>query len=847
MTKVLERGSSSSDRRELIDRLLKAKGIKLPETQTIPKRRTGKPCPLSFAQERLWFVEQLYPGSPTYNLCRALVLTGRLDVGALKRSLNRIVARHEVLRTCFFQQAGSPFQHVIEKLELELPVIDLSELTSEQRRQQSHRISTAEVNRGFDLSQAPLLRAILIREAEQEHILVVTMHHISSDGWSVGVMVRELGEIYRAEVEGRDAKLEELEVQYGDYAEWQREWLKGEVLEKELGYWREQLADAPHIINLPTDYPRRETLSARGSHQQFFLDDSFSETIRALASEEAATPFMVLMSTFQLLLYRYSGQDCFLIGADVAGRNRAQTEPLIGFFVNMLVTRADLSGDPTFRGLLRRVRDMAVAAYAHQDMPFDKIVEELQPARSLSYTPLFQVVFNFNSALNALNLSLELPGLQISPQPYDFDLVRFDLSLYMNAVGRGFLGAWKYRVDLFKPETIQRMNARFEALLREVVARPDARLSTFDLLHEDEKREQAETKKQIRASSFTKFKKAAPKPLTAEKRSLVTTGLLASGQLLPLVVRPAVGDVDLISWAGENLAFIEESLLKHGAILFRGFGLTSHAELERFAHVTSQGLIDYSEPTSPRTEVGQKIYTSTDYPASQWIELHNEMSYSHNWPGKIYFFCATAAEAGGETPIAFSRKVLNLLDPKIVSAFAKKKVMYLRNYGEGLGLTWQHVFNTTDRSVVEAQCKRAGIEFEWRDDERLRTRQVHDALARHPKTAEELWFNQAHSFHVSALAPEVRQSLLSLFKEDDLPSNAYYGDGSPIEESVIKEICHVYREAAVCFAWQKGDLLMVDNMLVAHGRAPFTGSRRILVAMAERIEARSLTLCKSTL
>ena len=475
MTKVLERASSSSNRRELIDRLLKAKGIKLPDAQTIPRRPEGKPCALSFAQERLWFVEQLFPGSPAYNLCRALCLTGQLEVAALKRSLNRIVARHEVLRTCFLQRAGSPFQQVLETLELDLPLIDLSELTSEQRRQQSHRISTAEANRGFELSRAPLLRALLIKEADQDHVLVVTMHHIISDGWSIGVMVRELGEIYRAEIEGREAKIEELQVQYGDFAEWQREWLKGEVLEREMEYWKEQLSDAPHILNLPTDYPRRETLSARGSTQQFFLDESFSEAIRALGSEEAATPFMVLMSAFQLLLYRYSGQDNFLIGADVAGRNRAQIEPLIGFFINMLVTRADVSGDPTFRGLLRRVRDMAIAAYAHQDMPFDKIVEELQPARNLSYTPLFQVVFNFNSALN---LSLELPGLQIRSQPYDFDLVRFDLSLYMSAVGRGFVGSWKYRADLFKPETIQRLNARFEALLREVVARPDARLST---------------------------------------------------------------------------------------------------------------------------------------------------------------------------------------------------------------------------------------------------------------------------------------------------------------------------------------------------------------------------------
>src|SRR6185369_16934887 len=219
--------------------------------------------PLSFAQERLWFLSQLDGANVAYNVPSILKLTGPLDEGALKRSLNRIVARHEVLRTSFVQQAGTPFQQVLPSLELQVPVIDLSELTSEQRRQQSHRISSAEANRGFDLSRAPLLRTLLIREAEQEHVLVVTMHHIISDGWSIGVMVRELGEIYRAEIERREAKIEELQVQYGDYAEWQREWLKGEVLEQELGYWKEQLADAPHILDLPTDYPRRETLSAR--------------------------------------------------------------------------------------------------------------------------------------------------------------------------------------------------------------------------------------------------------------------------------------------------------------------------------------------------------------------------------------------------------------------------------------------------------------------------------------------------------------------------------------------------------------------------------------------------------
>lgn len=314
---------------------------------------------------------------------------------------------------------------------------------------------------------------------------------------------------------------------------------------------------------------------------------------------------------------------------------------------------------------------------------------------------------------------------------------------------------------------------------------------------------------------------------------LVETGYLQPGDRLPLVVQPAVNGVNLIAWVTNNREFIETHLLEHGAILFRNFDVHEVAEFERFIGAISGRLLDYSYRSTPRRQVSGKIYTSTEYPASQSIPLHNENAYSRNWPMKIWFFCIRPAEGGGETPIADSRRVYERIGSKIKERFVGKKLVYVRNYGSGLDLPWQNVFQTTDKSEVEEYCRIVGMEFEWIDEDRLRTRQLCQAVATHPRTGERVWFNQAHLFHVSRLAVEVRGSLLSTLKEEDLPRNVYYGDGSPIEASVLDEICEKYEQEAITFPWQQGDILMLDNMLTAHGRRPFVGQRKVVVGMAE--------------
>jgi alpha-ketoglutarate-dependent taurine dioxygenase len=310
--------------------------------------------------------------------------------------------------------------------------------------------------------------------------------------------------------------------------------------------------------------------------------------------------------------------------------------------------------------------------------------------------------------------------------------------------------------------------------------------------------------------------------------ALVNERLLDSERSLPLLIEPALHGVSLPEWAGSNREFIKQRLQRHGAILFRGFNLSSVDEFELLLRSVAGDLLEYSYRSTPRTQVSGRIYTSTEYPAHQSIPLHNEMSYTRSWPMMLGFFCLEVAAEGGETPIADSRRVFSLIDPAVRDRFARKQVMYVRNYGEALDLSWQNVFQTEDRSMVEDYCRSAGIEFEWKSDNELRTRQVCQAVATHPDTGEHVWFNQAHLFHVSSLGEQMRESLLST---EELPRNACYGDGSPIEDAALAEIRSAYDRETVVFSWQQRDVLLLDNMLAAHGRRPYRGSRTIVVGM----------------
>ncbi|MGW0709713.1 amino acid adenylation domain-containing protein [Streptomyces sp. NPDC002643] len=466
----------SPARRALLERLMRQRGTA--PAQAIVRRSDSGKAPLSFAQQRLWFLDELEPGTPHYNVYEAVHMAGRLDVTALEAALDRLLTRHEVLRTVFESGGGEPVQVVGDAAGFGLPVVDLSGEGDPQAVARERAVR--EARRPFDLEQGPLFRAVLLRLGELEHVLLVTMHHIVSDGWSLGVLVGELTALYGAFAEGRTDPLPELPVQYADYAVWQRDHLRGEAAEHHLTYWRRQLADAPDLLDLPADRPAPARPTRRGRRRSFVVDAELTAALREVGQQERATPFMVLLSAFKVLLSRYSGQNDICVGTPVAGRSRAETEGLIGFFVNTLVLRSQITANASFRELLRDIREVTLNAYEHQELPFERLVEELRPVRDPSRTPLFQVMFILQ---NAPVPPVELPGLRLQQLPIDNNTAKFDLTLSLTEAPDGSInGAVEYSEDRFDADRIDRLTEHYLHLLRGVVATPDVAVARLGIL-----------------------------------------------------------------------------------------------------------------------------------------------------------------------------------------------------------------------------------------------------------------------------------------------------------------------------------------------------------------------------
>ncbi len=452
-----------------------------------PVRRAARdrPPPLSFAQESLWYLDQLGPRQATFNVSAALRVVGSLDLGALRRAFDEVVRRHEALRTAFASIDGRPVQVIAPSQPVPLEVVDLSGFPPEERRAEAERQAEEETRRPFDLATGPLFRASLFRLDEGDHAVLLTMHHIITDGWSFGVAAGELAALYGAFREGRPSPLPEPAIQYADYALWQREWLRGEAKERLLDYWRRHL-DGVRPLELPTDRPRPPVRSARGDLRWFSLPRGLSDSLAELGRREGATPFMTLLAAFQLLLARSSEQETFAVGSPIANRNRAEVEGLVGYFINMLALRADLSGNPTFRELLGRVREAALGGYEHQDLPLELLVEALHPERDASRTPLFQAMFVLQN-----NQMPDVVPAGLTLEPFGGSgtgTAKFDLSLAMAETPEGLVGSLEYATDLFDGSTIDRMLGRFRGLLEAVVADPDRRASDLDLATADDSR-----------------------------------------------------------------------------------------------------------------------------------------------------------------------------------------------------------------------------------------------------------------------------------------------------------------------------------------------------------------------
>ncbi|NJK50531.1 condensation protein [Candidatus Gracilibacteria bacterium] len=464
----------SPEQRKLFELHLKKKNLSSVKTQSIPKREDVSLLPLSFHQQRLWILHQLDPDSPAYNIPIAILLEGVLNVKALEQSLNQIRQRHEVLQTCFKLFEGKPVQEKVIDLVLKLPTIDLRKLSENKQQQLVQNLAKEEAQRPFDISQEPLLRVKLLQLSETRYLMLFTMHHIVSDAWSRGVVIRELVALYEAICSSQPSPLPELPIQYADFAAWQKQWLQGEVLESQLAYWKKQLGGNLPVVNLPTNRPRLELQSFRGSKQSTRFPQSLTEELKFFSQQQKVTLFTTLLAGFYILLNWYTKDDDIVIGTDVANRHLTETEDLIGFFINQLVLRANLSGNPTFQDFLMQVRQITLDAYAHQDLPFDKLVEALNPERKLSRSPLFQIKFVLQ---NTPIPSLELSALSVSVlDEVDNGTATLDLFIAIIEQKEGMLATVQYNTDLFNVDSIKQLLKDFEMVLNIIIKMPNYRL-----------------------------------------------------------------------------------------------------------------------------------------------------------------------------------------------------------------------------------------------------------------------------------------------------------------------------------------------------------------------------------
>ena len=470
-------------KKRLYELLLQEGGVRVSE-QVIRPRRESHFLPLSFAQQRLWLLDQIDPGQVAYNMSSGLRFRGELDVNALEASLNEIVRRHEILRTSFRAIGGEPRQVISAPGAWQLQRLDLGHEAAEKREEEARRLVSEIAHRPFDLQHDSMFRAVLIKLDEEDHILFLAMHHIVSDGWSIGVLFKELSTLYEAFKRGEESPLPELPIQYADYALWQRDDVQRSVPERQLSYWKETLKEAPVMLELPLDHPRTVVQSRRGAVETIKLSGELTEKINTLRRAEGATLFMTLLVAFQALLSRYSGQTDISIGTPIAGRNKREIEGLIGFFVNTVVLRTDLSGQPSFREALRRAKKVALGAYANQDVPFQKLVEELQPERVLNHQPLFQVFF---SLLGEEKSPVSMDGLRVENVGYKTEKTQFDLMLTVGHLADGLGASFCYNTELFDAETIRRMLGHFRQLLRAAVEQPDIPFTRLPLLTGDER------------------------------------------------------------------------------------------------------------------------------------------------------------------------------------------------------------------------------------------------------------------------------------------------------------------------------------------------------------------------
>ncbi len=804
---------------------------------------------LSPMQQGMLFSSALSPEKAAYVTQTVCVLPGSFDSTTFRQACQKVIERHSILRTSFaWEGLEQPLQLVHVTVELPWEEHDWRSLSAGEQQARLQAFMNEDQQRGFDMTKAPLMRFALFHLSDDASQLVWTSHHLLLDGWSLPLVLKEVFDFYGADRRGENFEPKQPRP-FRDYIAW----LQTQDLALAEAFWRETL----HGFHAPTRFITEGMSSGSNGNEGAYVETRIAvppasaSALQTLARQHQLTLNTIIQGMWALVLSHYSAGNDIVFGSTVSGRpaELAGVETMIGLFINTLPVRVKLNDDESLVAWLKRLQDEQAEMRQFDCIPLVQLQGWSDVPRG---QPLFEsnVVF-FNLPEEAATKDTK----DVAPHPPKSQALAVremnvqsktptDIPVTLKAIPAA--GSLQLEM-LYDNRRIDAAGVALilkscQELIERIVAQPQSKLHSLKEMLKEMELTQLRTEKTRRKEfDLNRLKSLKPKAVSLSRDQLIKTDFLEPGTTLPLVVQPNNGEIDLIGWARNNREFIETNLVKHGGILFRGFDIDSINSFDAFTKAISPDQLEYMDQHTPRTRLDGKIYTSTEYPAEHVIPFHSENSKNHAWPLKIWFYCVQPAAQGGETPIADNAKVFELLPPAIRDRFVEKKVMYVRNFGEGVGLPWQTVFQTTERAEVEAYCREAGMEFEWRDENRLGMRHVCQSVAQHPVTKKMLWFNQAHLFHISSLEASARESLLSIFKEHELPSNAYYGDGSPIEDSIIEEIREAFKQASVAFPWQSRDILMLDNMSIAHGRKPYSGSRKIVVAMAESFNSSQLS------
>jgi amino acid adenylation domain-containing protein/non-ribosomal peptide synthase protein (TIGR01720 family) len=826
---------------QTISELAAAAGA-FPDIQAGQGEVTG---PVRFTPILHWFFDQRLQEPSHFNLSNLFEIPQHLDATLLEKAVEHLLARHDALRLRYVSTMSGP-QLVITPYEGGAPFSreDLSSLpVSEQRAAIEAR--AAELQTSLNIVEGPLMRVAFfdLGEGKPGRLLMI-IHHLAVDIVSWPILVEDLLTAYRQLRRGEPVELQLKTTSFKEWAERLNEYARSPQLRQELSYWLSE--PRRHAARLPVDFTGGD--NTEGSARTMTVSLTVEET-QALLHEAPrfyrAQVQETLLTALAQAFAQWSGSRTLLVDVESHGRE-ALFEDIdllrtVGWFTSVVPMLLDLerslAPEDALRSVKEQLRSIPNGGLGHGLLRY--LSGDAEITAKLESLAQAEVSFNYIGRIGGglrKAASIVTAGESSGPTRSPRGARRYLLDVNVMIVDGALQAHLTYNENVHLRSTIDTLANRFIVALRDLINHCLSRESVnytpsdFPLARLDERK----------LNRLAKLIDKTGKSATARSRTasvspedLVKIELPEDGRSVPLIVQPAIRGADLIAWAADNRALIETYLLKHGAILFRNSKVKTAAEFGRFMRAVCGETLEYRERSSPRHEVGDRIYTSTDYPAEQSIFPHNENSYAQVFPSKLGFFCMTPAKQGGETPLYDCRRVFLRLDPEIRERFMEKRWMYVRNFGAGFGLGWEEVFQTNDRAALERHCRENGIEFKWKDGNRLRTRQVRPAVLKHPQTGEMVWFNHVAFFHVSTLPPEMREGLLATFEEEDLPNNTYYGDGSPIEPAVLDKIRDAYMEEMVLVRWRKGDIALLDNMLMAHGRRPFVSPRKILVAMAE--------------